>query len=272
MRPHLSDRAFRYGDGVFATLAVQGGRLLDADAHVRRLAASAGVIGLEVPEAICSAAGLVRILQRMGVPQEADGVARVQVSAAPGGRGYLRKSPSAWELVEYHGAPAGRDLTVAIVTEDEAPPAAVPSVKSCSALAHVLCAAAAARRGCTEAVRTARGCVLEASASNVFWAKDGELFTPAATLPLYPGVTRDLVIEAARRTGWAVREGEFEPADLRRATGAFLTNAARGVEPIRTLDGADLAWPAELEGLRASVEAARLETGLPIAGDTDLRP
>jgi branched-subunit amino acid aminotransferase/4-amino-4-deoxychorismate lyase len=265
-RPHLDDRAFRYGDGVFATLALRRGRLLDAEAHLERLNAACVMIGLAVPEAVGSPAGLLPVLERMGVAEHMDGVVRVQVSAAPGGRGYGRSGPAAWELVEVLPLPEPRILTVAVLDPEEAPVPSVPRVKSCSALAHVLCGEAARRRACGEAVRTTRGLVLEAAAANVFWADDAELFTPSASLPLYPGVTRSIVIESARQAGWTVHEGEFAPSDLRRSTAAFLTNAVRGIEPIARLDGADLDWPPRLEALRTAVESARMEAGLPVAG------
>jgi branched-subunit amino acid aminotransferase/4-amino-4-deoxychorismate lyase len=157
-------------------------------------------------------------------------------------------------------------LTVHVLEEDESPVPALPDIKSCSSLSHVLCAVAAERRGVADAVRTANGILLEASASNLFWTVGDTLFTPADTLPLYAGVTRSATIEAARDSGWTVREDEFQRSALAGTDGAFLTNAARGVEPIGELDGEPLPWPAALEVLRTAVEASRLERGHPIVG------
>mgnify|MGYP001825661549 CR=1 FL=1 len=264
-RPHLGDRAFRYGDGVFATLAVRHGRLLDAPAHVARLNSSIGAIGLSTPDAVSSVDRLCQVLQLLGVDATTDCVVRVQVSAVAGGRGYRRGADTAWELVELHPLPDPRTLTATMLSAEEAPIPSLPAVKTCGALAHVLCAAAAERRGVHEAVRTAAGLLLEASASNLFWEADGELYTPSDSLPLYPGVTRSVVIREARRAGWIVHEGEFDPRVLESAGGAFLTNAVRGLEPIAELDGTPLDWPATLEALRATVEEARIEGGLPVA-------
>ncbi|MGB5527720.1 MAG: aminotransferase class IV [Gemmatimonadota bacterium] len=263
-RPRAGDRAFRYGDGVFATMALERGRLLDAAAHADRLVRSADAIGLSVPEAVRSPGRLCEILALLGASGSADGVVRVQVSAESGGRGYGRAGDASWELVEIHPLPAPRVLTVAVLEPVDAPVPALPSVKSCSALAHVLCARAAARRGVAEAVRVAGGHVLEASASNLFWIHDGALCTPSSSLPLYPGVTRSVVLDVARGAGWEIREGEFDRAALARAGSAFLTNAVRGVEPVAELEGSPLEWPPELEALRESVQAARIEGGLPV--------
>ncbi len=263
-RPHVGDRAFRYGDGVFATLTIEDGRLLEADAHVEQLASSAEAIGLTVPDAVSTAQRLCDVLRLLGVDAATGCMVRVQVSAESGERGYGRSADRSWELVEIHPLPVPRTLTVAVLESDEAPCPALPAVKSCSALAHVMCARAAVRRGVADAVRTAGGHLLEASASNLFWGADGVLFTPSATLPLYPGVTRSVVADVARRTGWTVREGEFGRSALEQARGAFLTNAARGIEPIAQLDGIVLEWPSELETLRSAVAAARLEAGSPV--------
>lgn len=263
-RPRAGDRAFRYGDGVFATLALERGHLLDAAAHVERLIASANAMGLSVPEFVRTPGRLSEILALLGACGSTDGVVRVQVSAESSGRGYGRSADDSWELVEIHPAPAPRVLTVGILEQGDAPVPALPSVKSCSALAHVLCARAAAGRGVVEAVRVAGGHVLEASASNLFWVQDGVLYTPSASLPLYPGITRSVVLDVARDAGWEIREGEFDRAALTRADSAFLTNAVRGVEHVAVLEGSPLEWPPELEALRESVQAARIEGGLPV--------
>ena len=263
-RPGAGDRAFCYGDGVFATLALERGRLLDAAAHVERLIASADAMGLCVPEAVRSPGRLCQILALLGANGSTDGVVRIQISAESGGRGYRRTGDRSWELVEIHPLPAPRVLTVAILEPADAPVPALPSVKSCSAVAHVLCARAAAGRGVVEAVRTVGEYVLEASASNLFWIHDGVLCTPSASLPLYPGVTRSVVLDVARSAGWEIHEGEFDRVSLAQAGGAFLTNAVRGVEPVAVLDGSTLEWPPDLEALRESVQAARIEGGLPL--------
>jgi len=267
-RPHLDERAFRYGDGVFATLSLRRGRLLDAEAHLDRLRSSAAAIDLGVPEPVRDVGRLSDILLLLGADggRTTDGVIRVQVSAGPGGRGFGRGEPGSWELVEIHSSPDSRRLTVVVLDPGEVPVPALPRVKSCSSLAHVLCSAAATRRGCAEAVRTSAGHPLEAAASNLFWEADGELFTPSATLPLYPGVTREVALRVARSCGWTVHEGEFDASALARARAAFLTNAVRGMEPVAELEGRRLAWTPELESLRTAVESERDELGVPLDG------
>jgi branched-chain amino acid aminotransferase/4-amino-4-deoxychorismate lyase len=262
--PAIDERSFRYGDGVFCSVAVRRGRLLDAPAQISRLMASATAIGIEVPETVRTPGAVCAVLSRLGAGPGTNAVARIQVSAGSGGRGYARDTAEAWELVELLPAPGRRELTVAVLREAESHLSPLPAVKSCSALPHVLFAAAATRLGVAEGIRTNDGALLEASAANLFWSAGGVLHTPSTDLPLYPGVTRAVTIEVARELGWRVDEGAFAPEALRTGGAVFLTNAARGVEPVAALDGAARPWPEELEALREAVERHRDLNGLAI--------
>jgi branched-subunit amino acid aminotransferase/4-amino-4-deoxychorismate lyase len=259
--PGLTDRSFRYGDGVFVTMSLREGRLLDAEAQLARLGTGASFIDLDLPPAVAAVEALASVLESLGGHRIPDCVVRIQVSAGSGRRGYGRSDRTAWELVELLPAPRPRRLSVTVLEDGEVPSAAYPAVKSCSALAHVRCAAAAARRGTHEAIRVCDGVLLEAAAANLFWAAGDTLCTPSASLPLYPGVTRAVVLEAATRLGWTIREEAFAPGELETPDGAFLTSATRGVEPMLELDGRTLAWPAGLERLREAVQVRRREQG-----------
>lgn len=256
-------RAARYGDGVFATLACEDGILLDVEEQLGRLAAACDRIGIRVPAAAGSVDALVDALRALGGAGHPDFVARVQVSAAPSGRGYGRESGGeGWELIELFPPPAARACRAALAGPDsKLPVPAVPDVKSCSALAHVLAASEARRLGVDELIRTTGGLVTEAIAANVFWLADGVLYTPDSALPLYPGVTRGVVLRVAAALG-EMEEGEFPPAAIRRAEAVFLTNATRGIEPVVEIDGESIAWPEALESLVASVKDARREAGV----------
>jgi para-aminobenzoate synthetase/4-amino-4-deoxychorismate lyase len=89
------------------------------------------------------------------------------------------------------------------------------------------------------------GEVLEAGRANVFVARGGALFTPAADGRVLPGIARAGAIAAAREAGIEVSEGPLARAELFGADEVFLTGSVRGVEPARALDGEPL--PARTE-------------------------
>jgi para-aminobenzoate synthetase/4-amino-4-deoxychorismate lyase len=82
--------------------------------------------------------------------------------------------------------------------------------------------------------------VLEAGRANVFVASEGVLKTPPADGRILPGLARAGAIGAAREAEIEVLETPLTRGDLLAADEVFLTGSVRGVEPVRSLDGASL--------------------------------
>lgn len=262
----VSSRAVRYGDGVFTTMRLEQGVLLDAASQMRRLAAAARTIGLAPPRSFADGDGLgalVSVLERLGADRRPDGVVRVQWHAGAGPRGYQRGVVEADVVVEFSPAPPERRVAVARLPEERAPLPALPRLKTCSALSAVLCQRAAAELGADEGLRTIDGVLLETATSNLLWLEGGRVYTPAEALPLYAGSVRRRTIETARDAGLEVVEGEFSTERLDGADVLLLTNAVRGVEVVGTLDGRAVGGPDDVaEALIEAVAARRVAAGL----------
>ena len=113
------------------------------------------------------------------------------------------------------------------------------------------------------------GNVTEGISSNVFWVTERTLFTPADSLPLYPGVTRESVLEAADQAGVPVNVGSHGPDALRDAEAVFLTNAVRGVEAVARLEDRILG-PSEITvTLAAASLGLRKADGIEIRRDAE---
>jgi para-aminobenzoate synthetase / 4-amino-4-deoxychorismate lyase len=91
----------------------------------------------------------------------------------------------------------------------------------------------------------AGGEVLEASRANVFAVEGDAIVTPAADGRILAGVARARAIEAAGSLGIALREEKLTVGRLIAAGEAFLTGSVRGVEPVRSVDGTELAPPGD---------------------------
>ena len=78
----------------------------------------------------------------------------------------------------------------------------------------------------------ARDVVAEGITSNIFWIKDGILYTPSAKLGILPGITRKIVLELATAMGIQVREGSFMKWELEQADECFVTTAVQELVPI----------------------------------------
>lgn len=230
-----------YGWGVFTTLGVVGGRARAFDMHWERLAAHAARVGVEIgrePDEV--ERGIADLLAAGAV---VDGRARVSV---------LRAEAGLWAASGPGVAAAGSDVIV--LATRVAPRGARPfaltvsphrvnthaptaGVKCTSYVGQLLALEEARARDFDEAVMlNERGEVAEATAANVFWVRDGELFTPSLATGCLAGVTRRLVLDSASRRRIRVTEGSFPLAALGDADELFVTNSGWGVVPVAQFD------------------------------------
>jgi branched-subunit amino acid aminotransferase/4-amino-4-deoxychorismate lyase len=259
----------RYGDGVFVTLAVRSRVLLDARLQLGYLHDAARAIGLEPPETFGSPEGsadrLASIVSELD-PGARDGVVRMQWFAGVSSRGFRKHSVQAEAIVDLSPAPAARRPAVVVLPDGRVPLPALFRHKTCSALANILCAREAGRLGVDAAVRVASGMLLETGSANVFWVRKSVLYTPADTLPIYPGSVRARIIECAPAVGLTVEQGEFGADDILVAESVILTNSARGLEYAGSVDGRSLGKPPEsLRRLESEVRERRHEQGIRLA-------
>jgi branched-chain amino acid aminotransferase len=74
------------------------------------------------------------------------------------------------------------------------------------------------------------GYLTEGAGFNLFFVKDGRLFTPAQNV--LEGITRRTVLDLAVELGIPAEEGDYPAADLIDADEAFITSTAGGIMPI----------------------------------------
>ncbi len=82
-----------------------------------------------------------------------------------------------------------------------------------------------------------QGYVAEATGDNIFMIKSGVLLTPPRYANILDGVTRNTVLELARKRGMEVREELFTRHDLYNAEQVFLTGTAAELIPVIKIDG-----------------------------------
>jgi D-alanine transaminase len=233
-RVSVLDRGFLFGDGVYEVIPVYGGRPFRLDEHLRRLDHSLAGIRMVSPLSdsewsdICG-----RLIDGPG-----DQYIYLQVTrgAAP------RRD---------HAIPAEIEPTVFVMCSPVAPSPADGiravtlddirwrwcHIKAITLLANVLLRQEAMDRGAAEAILVRDGWVTEGAASNIFMVRDGVLATPPKSNELLPGITRDLVLELARKHGIAAEERSFRPEELREASEIWMTSSTREILPVIELDG-----------------------------------
>ena len=83
----------------------------------------------------------------------------------------------------------------------------------------------------------ALGNVAESATSNVFMARDGEVFTPVPNGTFLDGITRRRVMGLLREAGTAVHEAVLSYDDFRAADEVFLTGNLAKVTPVTAFEG-----------------------------------
>lgn len=234
------------GLGVFETLLVVAGRAVELEAHLERLAASLEELYGE---------GLPPDLPER-VEERAHGVAAggLRVTVSPGPAGGLRvRIPPPRPL------PPGAFVSLYGTKEPSAPVEGRGVVVPGGLGPHKWAdrslleeAAAGMPPDAAPVVLDADGAVLEASRASLFAVRGGALLTPPLDGRVLPGIVRAAALGIAAAEGVETREEALSREDLAAAEEVFLTGSLRGVEPLGSLDGAELQGEGEITRLVAA--------------------
>ena len=113
-----------------------------------------------------------------------------------------------------------------------------PRIKSCNYLNNIMAKIEGINAGVIEVVMLNHlGYVAECTGDNVFVLKDGVIKTPPEEAGILKGITRETVIELARKDGREVVETNIALFDLYIADEMFLTGSAAEVIGVVNVDG-----------------------------------
>ena len=80
----------------------------------------------------------------------------------------------------------------------------------------------------------------EGGASNVFFAIEETVFTPALSNNILPGITRELLIDEIKQFGIKVEEGDYSVDDLKNAQSVWLTSSTKGLAQVTNILDLDI--------------------------------
>jgi branched-chain amino acid aminotransferase len=239
------DHGLLYGDGVFEGIRVYNGVIFRFKEHLERLYSSAKAIRLQLPltpDEMTRA--VVETLKRNELK---DAYIRLVVTRGVGDLGVdprKCRKPSVVIITEYadpsFGAMAkqrGISVIISSVRRD-AVDATTHEIKSLNYLNSVLAKQEAFDAGADDALMLDRnGFVSEATTTNLFIVKHGDIFTPPTTSGILPGVTRRRTIKLARELGLNLVETGLTPYDVTNADEAFLTGTLSEIVPLVKVKG-----------------------------------
>lgn len=239
------DRGFLYGDSVFEVFRTYGGVPFGFAEHMARLgrSASRALIPLPVPLEQFSR----EIEETIDATDNDETYVRVVLTRGVGAA--LGLSPSLGRkplrvvmAMDLPPMPSAMyDDGIAVVTyrtERIADHTSASGAKLSNYLISVLATHEAEKAGAAEALIVDRaGQVIEGSTSNVFLFERGVLVTPPESAGILMGITRQKVLELAKRRNIPIEERSFGVDALEHAEEAFITSSIREVAPVVRVDG-----------------------------------
>jgi 4-amino-4-deoxychorismate lyase len=257
----VEDRGLLYGDGIFETIAVRGGRPCLWARHLARLSAGARRLGFAAIEPRRLAGEARSLLDGGG-----DGTLKLMLTRGPGPRGYrppARPQPTRI-LIHYPAASVGAEpMQPTAVRYCRTPLGSNPAlagIKHLNRLEQVLARAEWQDPRIAEGLMSdGDGNLTCGTMTNLFMITDNRIQTPLLDRAGVSGTVRGLVVEQARALGISIMETRLRRADLARADGAFLTNALIGLRIINRTDERELDPAAVPRALCEAVQRAALQ-------------
>lgn len=224
-------------EGIRSYKTQNGVKLFKAHEHFDRLKSSCSQLGMQVDfdsEELTQVA--YQLLEKNSLT---DAYLRPLVFCGPNMR--LTQTPEvhlmigAWKWAKYHG---DKLLKVCVSSHPRPDPASIKVDAKITGyyVGNILATTEAKARGYDDALMLdLNGNVAAAPAGNFFLEKDGVLYT-APFGNIFPGITRQVVLNICRALDIPVVERDINPHELESADGAFLCGTAVDIAGIESID------------------------------------
>jgi branched-chain amino acid aminotransferase len=239
---HVLTHSLHYGASVFEGERAYDGVVFKSAEHSRRLHRSAELVGYSVPVSVEELGRIkLEVMARNGLADcyvrafawrgsEMMGVSAQQAS--------IRTCVAVWHWGNYF-ADKMKGIRVTLSDWKRPSPETIPSAAKAAGL-YMICTMSkhkAEAQGYADALMLDyRGYVAELTGANVFLIRDGAIHTPTPDCFL-DGITRQTVIELARRRGYEVVIRHITPEELPTFSECFITGTAAEVTPVCEMAG-----------------------------------
>jgi len=239
------DHGLLYGDGVFEGIRAYNRLVFKLKEHIDRLFESAHSIMLEIP---LSREQLIKaVIQTLKENNLKDAYIRLVVTRGEGDLGLdPRKCKGRTAIIIITDRIAlypqnfykdGLQI-ITVPTVRNLPEALNPQIKSLNYLNNILAKIEAVNSGADEAIMLdSLGYVAECTGDNIFIVKRGHLYTPPQCMGTLRGITRDAVLEIAKKDKNPVHEHVLTRHEVYISDECFLTGTAAEIIPVVKVDG-----------------------------------
>lgn len=234
-----TDRAFRYGDGLFETIIYDKGKISLLDRHLRRLKGGMRIFRLEAD--ILTEENIRQQIESLAALNQIKGTGRVrlQVWRKEGGL-YTpdRQQANLFLTMAPFEKKEGKVIEHAAISEEVyLYKTSTSRFKTCNALPYILAGIEKKERKLDDLVlRDHQGNIAECTSANIFWVKDGVYFTPSLDTGCVAGVMRGYLIDKLTQAGKKPCLVQETIESLLQADSVFACNVT-GIFPVRRIEG-----------------------------------
>jgi len=238
-RIHVLTHGLHYASAVFEGERAYGGKVFKGTEHSERLRRSANILDFEIPYSVAEIdAAKQLVLDKNGQsdayvrPIAWRGSEQLGVAAQ---NNTIHLAIAAWEWPSYFD-PAQRlkGIRMDLAEYRRPDPKTIPALAKAAGL-YMICTISkhrAEKKGYADAMMLDwQGRVAECTGANIFFIQDGRIHTPIADCFL-AGITRQTVIDLAKRRGIEVIERRIMPDELAGFSECFITGTAAEVTAV----------------------------------------
>jgi len=224
----VSNRSYKWGDGIFETIRVKDGHIPLESYHFERLFLSLKLLQIDSSKLdqnnlvdhilqLCKANHCLNSARvRLAVSRDDISGSSFSIEAIPLNIEELKWNENGLQIDIYPFARKSMD--------------AIANLKSSSYQVYVLAKEYAHQNKLDDViVLNTEGRICDTSRANLFMLRQNEVFTPALKEGCINGVMRRHVIEKLKKTGYRIHQSEITQEDLQNADEVFLTNAIAGI-------------------------------------------
>ena len=247
---HVLSHALHYGSSVFegvrAYSTPKGVIIFRLAEHTRRLFESAKIYRIAIPytqaqiNAACREVITANKLLNGAYLRPVVFRGYGEIGVAPKIDPPVETAIAAWEWGKYLGTDSEvQGVDVCISSWQRVAPNTLPALAKAAGnyLSSQLISYEAKRLGFAEGIGLAPdGTVSEGAGENLFVIRDDVIHTPGLAHSVLSGITRDTVMQLAKRLGYEVRESSIPREMLYIADEIFMTGTAAEVTPVRSVD------------------------------------
>lgn len=235
----VSNRGYRYGDGLFETMKIYKGKLLLKELHFERLFKDLFLLRFDIPS-LFTLQKLEKEITDLCLKNKCEQLGRARLSVFRGNGGLYDENKTleyiieSWPSDETVNQLNENGLVIDIYPEARKTCDSFSHIKSASFQPYSMAAIFAKEKKLNDClVQNSNGNIADSTIANLFLVKNERVTTPPLSEGCIDGVMRKYLLGKLQAAGYETEEAVINSAELEKADEVFLTNAIKGIRWVR---------------------------------------